>query len=64
MRRGGDVDRPPAGADERRGDAAERQRTQAAQRQGEDVRKAERRLVEAQRAYQALLDKTKQRAKR
>jgi hypothetical protein len=64
MRRGGDGDRTPAGADPQRVENVARARTEAAQRQTADVKKAERRLVEAQRAYQALLEKTKQRAKR
>jgi F-box protein 20 len=74
MRHGGDVDRQRVEAeqrrltdsDRRRAEAeqrrladSERQRNDAEQRRREESRKAERRLIEAQRAYQVLLEKTK-----
>lgn len=59
MRHGGDVDRGRAEAEQRRIEALERQRIEAEQRRLEGIRKAERRLIEAQRAHQALLEKTK-----
>jgi hypothetical protein len=59
MRRGGDVDGQRAEAEQRRLQDSERQRIEAEQRRLEESRKAERRLNEARRAYQALLEKTK-----